>query len=495
MAVPSNRNIQWIDVRDFSPGLWETGDWLLPAGAAQVLTDAYPQPGGGLRAWFKPSTLALTGVTTGQRIIGLFGYGTTHRTLGTSATDYYLVTYDNTTGVPRLYRFDQTDAAQTQWTLIRTWAAGNQAPKEARFQAYTLAAGTKRIHVALGYSGTDTGIWAANQADLTGVQTFAKITGSIGTGPIAVHQSRLVEGRGSKVFFTDPGGENFSAATAGFVDVLPERNLSDNVSLLPVSPGDLIIAKAGAGWASVQGDLTDPIIRSGADSKSVGVDQALTDTGRGIAFISADGGIYLTEAGYSFARIDEQLVPSVAPTPSPLDMVATGDLISHHEWLVTPRGYTFDFRTKAWFRSSFAFDSNAYVATLDRFNRQVICAGHTPRELYVYPMRESGSPSRANSYTWKSPTLRSPGGRQIEIREVQAAVKSYVGTSSVTVTVNGVARSVTGIAAGTHHLAFLYRERAETLDVQVVASSGDTVTEAPSIEVVRIGQRPAHLIQ
>ena len=494
MPVPSNRNLEWIEIQDFSPGLWETGDWLVPAGAASVLTDAYPQPGGGLRAWFKPSTISLTGVGAGQRIIGLFGYGAGHRTLPTTATDLYLVSYDDTTGVPRLYRFDGTDAAQTQWTLIRTWVAGNQAPKEARFQAYKLAAGTIRIHVALGYSGADTGIWAANQADITGVQTFTKITGSIGTGPITVHQSRLLEGRGSQVFFTDPGGENFSAPTAGFIDVLPERNLSDNVAFLAVPPGDLIVAKAGAGWSSVQGDLADPIVRGGSQAHGAGVDQVLADTGAGIAFSAAAGGLYLTDSGYSFTRIDEQLVPGLAPA-SPVGIVATGDLVFHHHWLVAPRGYVYDMRTKSWFRASAPFNSNAYVAVLDPFNRQVICAGHTPRELYVFQMKEAESPSRANSYTWKSPSLRSSTGRQIEIREVQVVAKSYVGTSLVTVTVNGVARAVTGLAPGNHHLSFLYRERGETLDVQVVPSSGDLGNEAPSIEVIRIGQRPAHLIQ
>lgn len=486
MPVPSNSHLQWIDVRDFSPGLWEKGDWLIPAGGAQTMTDCYPQEGGGLRAFYKPTTIPATGIGANERLIGFFGYGAGHRTLPTTGTDYYCVTYSSSDFRPRIYRWDQTDATELQWRVITTLAvatASNNAPNEVFFTAYVLSSGTVRILASINYVGTDTGIWAATQATVATSQTFAKIAGTAG-GLIAIHQSRIVEARNSTIYFTGPGNETFAT---DFVTIEPQRNLGNVKAIMAMAPGDLLVVTEGAGWFAVQGDLTSPTVRAMSSAHSLGnPNQQLVDTGYGLAFIEDAGGIYLSNSGVSFDKLDAQLN---TPTQPGGGVVSVGDLVFHQDMLFCPRGYVFDFHTKAWFRQSlmttgllqFAVRNLALFTTL---------AGTTT----IYRLATQDGSSRSNSMTWKSPVLRHGSGRQIEIREVQVVAKSYTGTSSIAVTVNGVTRTLGSLGVGTHHLAFLFRERGETLDVQVVSASGDSGTEAPSIETVKIGHRGGHLL-
>lgn len=491
--APANRHLDWLEVKDFSPGLWEVGEWLIPAGGAQELTDAYPQPAGGLRAFFKPTTLAATGIGANERIIGFYGHGAPHRTLATEGVDYYCVTYNSVDFRPRIYRWDQTDVNETQWRLMAALAAAtgsNNRPKSAHFTAYVLTNGTVRILAAIGYiTAADSGIWAANQASAGAAQTWAKIATTDGLGSMAIHQSRLLESRGAKVHYTGAGNETF----AGFVNIEPQRNLSDIQALIPMAPGDLTIGTDGTSWASIQGDITDPVVRTMSSGHSLGTyDQAVVDTGLGLAFMEDGGGTYLTDGGSSFERIDTQLNP---PVPAAGDMVSMGFLVHHRHWLFAPRGYIWDQRTKAWFKSSALSGANkSAIQAADRRADKVfsVLAGTTT--IYSYGVREGESP-RANNYSWKSPPLRSDDGRQVEVREVQLVLSSYnTNLSTVTVTVNGTSRGSGVLGLGRHAVSIPFRERAEVLDVRVVADSGDTANEAPSIEVVRIGHRSGHRV-
>lgn len=488
-SVPANRHLTWAEIRDFSPGLWEASDWLVPPGGAQTLTDAYPQSGGGLRAWFKPTTLASAGIGASERIIGFFAYGAPHRTLPTDAVDYYCVTYHSSTFVPRIYRWDQTDAAETQWRLMATLTAGaNNSPQQVRFHAYVLTAGTIRIHASIGYSGSNTGIWAATQTLAGAAQVWAKLANSSGIGPMVIHQSRLCEAQGSKVYYTGAGDETIN--TANFVNVEPQRNLSGVRAMLATAPGDLLVATEGSVWASVQGDIASaPTVRTMSEGHPAGYyRQGLADTGQGIAFQENHGGTFLTDGGSSFARIDSQLV---APTSTSATIVTIGDLAFIKQYLVTPHGYVWDQETKAWFKSSWLSGaSKGTVLFAERRLNNLFAVLDNSATIYTFPVPGT----RVNSYTYKTPSLRNDDGRQVEVRQVQVILKSYVGTSSVTVTVNGTARTVGSIAAGRQALSFLFRERAEVLDVTVAPSSGDSSTEAPSIEAIRIGHRTGHLV-
>jgi hypothetical protein len=491
----ASKHLDWHTVKDFTPGLVETGDWLIPAGASPDMLNCYPQPSGGLRAFFKPTALTMTGIGAGERIIGLFAYSTSHRTLSTFAVDYYCATYSGTDYKPRVYRYDTTDATQTGWTekLELTAATGNNSPKLANFLAYVLADGTKRIVVSIGYGHGDSGVYAADQADDTATQSFAKITSTLGLGPICVHQNRLCEARGSVVYFTGVGDEDFSAATAGYVDVEPQRVLADIKALIPMAPGDLLIGKEGAAWSSIQGELSDPVVRTMSEGHFLGHrDQTLADTGEGIAFIEPDSGIYLTSMGSGFTRIDEQLDAPEVPTDAAV-AVAYGELVFHKHWLFAPRGRVFDFTTKSWFEVDGVSTTPGWVQAVDRFSDTLINATTTPT-IDLFDLDEANG-ARRNTYRWKSARLRADDGRRIRVREVQLAVRSYAATSGITVTVNGVARTISNIAEGYNVLRFKLRTEAETLDVLIECDSGNASVEAPSIEVLRIGTISGHTSQ
>lgn len=60
MAV--NTHLQWMEVNDFSAGLWTVGDtWAMPANAAQQMQDCYALPSGGLRAFYRRQAFGTLG--------------------------------------------------------------------------------------------------------------------------------------------------------------------------------------------------------------------------------------------------------------------------------------------------------------------------------------------------------------------------------------------------------------------------------------------------
>lgn len=467
----------------------------MPPNAAQVMQDCYPQLGGGLRAWFKPTDFSVAGLdVANETVLGISAHaGLPHRTLATEATDYYLVTSHKSTGVLRWYRRDETNAAVTSWSVIRTWAAGSLTPHEAQHVGYILSGGTRHMVVSLFAASTDDGLWSAAYAD--SVVTSRLTTGA---GPLAQHQSRLVVSgvstNGANLYFSDAGSFTFPAANVLTVEGAKSNSL--NVLLLAMAPADLYVGKAGAGLHMLQGDLEDPIVRSMGSFQFMGLRQQASYTPAGITFLEPDNGVFATASGADYARLDPQLGADAGPSDAPTGWNNDiGQLSYQHHWLVAPRGFVYDFRTRAWFTSSPI--ASSFLQYGDTFNNTLLvptfASGSGSFAIKRYQLLE-GEGTRFNTYTWKSAPLRDPGGRQLELREVQVYVRAYDSGSQVAVTVAGTTRTVSGLAAGRHQLSFLFSERSEVLDVQVVPSAGSTSNEAPSVEAVRIGTRGHHLL-
>src|SRR5690606_36207420 len=87
--MPAPQHLKWTEFRQFK-GLWTSGEKLLmPTDAAQVMSGCSPQPGGGLRAWFKPQVVA---TAHGMQVLdGLSHEITGFGTLGYSADNDPLV--------------------------------------------------------------------------------------------------------------------------------------------------------------------------------------------------------------------------------------------------------------------------------------------------------------------------------------------------------------------------------------------------------------------
>lgn len=103
---------------------------------------------------------------------------------------------------------------------------------------------------------------------------------------------------------------------------------------------------------------------------------------------------------------------------------------------------------------------------------------------------------RAGTFRWKSAPLRAPDGRQVEIREVQVYVRTYDVNATIQLQVGPTSKTQIVPAVGRHQLTFHFSERDEVLDVTLVSTAGTPATnEAPTIEAVRIGWQPKHLLR
>jgi hypothetical protein len=98
--VPINTHLDWIEV-DGKAGLWTAGAAsLMPATAAQIMSGCHPQPGGGLRAFLKPTAVPTTnGLDSHHSLVVPVGYGISVKSAqdGTSAPTHLLFTVAPTT--------------------------------------------------------------------------------------------------------------------------------------------------------------------------------------------------------------------------------------------------------------------------------------------------------------------------------------------------------------------------------------------------------------
>lgn len=511
--MPVNSHLKWTELRDFAPGLFTKGDWLIPLNGAQQMDDCYPQPGGGLRAWYKASSVSTSGIAsaTKERPLGLALRGGIAARSGapTNLEDRYLCTYFYDSGAsanskarPRLYRMDGTNS-ETTWTRINKTGAAefafatsdNNAPAKTSFVPYRLADGTDYMAMVLRYvGGGDDTLWKLKYSDLSSAMLAEKIATDVQrVGPIAVHQERLVIAQGGatvpeRLWWTDVGTFTFSAAN--YLDVLPNQYLPGISLLSATPPSDLLVGKHGSPWALVQGTISNPTVRQmGVGHGTMAPIQDAGNTPYGVTFIEPNSGIWLTD-GRNFTALSASQLDASTFSSGQGSTVSTGDTVFMNDFLFCPLGYVFDFSTKSWFKQT---DMAGSFKAIDPYVRTVMGSTADSTSFGLRDLVPYDDSSRVRTYTWKSAPLRAPDGRQIEIREVQVYLKSYGSGASCAVTVNGTTVTVSSIGSGKQMVSFLFRELAEVLDVKVVPNSGSDSVEAPSLECVRIGVGRGHL--
>lgn len=511
--MPVNSHLTWVEIKNFAPGVWTNNDWLMPANAWQVMEDAYPQEGGGIRAFHKATALSVSGITdiTKERVIGLHARGDIpDRSTGSSSTqDRYLCTYFFDSGAsagskagPRFYRMDGSNGEST-WTEVKQsgavrWAHpsnDSNAPQKTSFVFMHQLAGSPDddwVIAVVRYSGTDKGIWRFNYNDATGTQIGVEITmaGSFAaSGPITVHQSRLMVGGGGGeekgyLYYSNPGAADASAAS-GYLDVDPSQDLPLLQAIVPSPPSDLFVLREGAAPVLIQGEITDQTSQVMGEGISVtnGV-QDLAKTPEGYLFISPGSYIYSTD-GVTYTALSQQL----AAFNQVDDAISPGDINVIGEFLFAPSGYVYHLPTKSWFTQT---QMAGYFHNVERSGHEIwgpVGTGvdFTLAKLVPFPVATA---SRVSSYHLKSAPMETADGRRIGIREVQMYVKNYEANSTITVTINGDANTVTMASTGKQQVSFLFQERGEVLDVDIVSAAADSSHEAPSIERVRIGFEP-----
>lgn len=501
--MPGGKFLDWAEIRDFSPGLVTQTDWLLGPSSAQQMDDCYPQQEGGLRAFMKPTGFSTSGVIdiAHEKVIGIFSRGGIALRSGSpgQASDRYLWTVSTSghsvsgsTPQVRLYRWDETAVSPpTSWTMLKAFAAVNAVPNPVQGDVFIDSSAKTYVVFTLFQTSTDDGLWSIEYSagTLTKQGTFK--------GPIGVQDDRIIVSDGNFTLHWSDSQSVSSYPAANNLPVQASRQGNIICSVSPFAPSDLFIGTEFSAWTMIQGSITDPIVRTMSDARSLGYFQKPPFTTEGLAFIGLNQSVFLTGNGEQFVDISKQLAPSTWSTSASNGDVGGGDLAYFNNLLFAPHGLIFDFRTRSWFKVSGLSTSDSFHAVAMKAPSLFSSVGEvfaatagTSFALLVYPVNENAS--RASSYTWKSAPIRGQDGRQIRVREIQVYCKPYASGASMTVTCG--AQSFTKPlrhSSGFQQESFLFNQLAEELDVTVTSQSNSSA-EAPSIEVVRIGSRSAH---
>jgi hypothetical protein len=265
--------------------------------------------------------------------------------------------------------------------------------------------------------------------------------------------------------------------------------------MMSLVSSDILIGKRGAPITLIEGDFGDATnlaVRTMTDTRNTSGFQNVVQSEGGVVFVALDDGVYQTMQGYEIEPLSEA-ISSVTWNQVANAGVALGSCAYVNRFLFAPHCLIFDYRTRAWFKSS-AMGDCLHQAE-DRSVDQVITAeAGVNFHLWEYDPTESNTATnRCSGYTWKSAPLRDAQGRQIRIREVQVFARSFNASSTIAITVNGTTRTVT-LAAGQQQVSELFSETSEVLDITISAASNASQVEAPAIDCVRIGSQSNHLL-
>lgn len=505
--MPGTEGLTPVLVQDFSPGLYNASDWLVPAKGWQLMQDCYPQVGGGLRAFYKATPFSTSGIVhaADERIIGAGGFSTLlARDLGSTQFDRYIVTYDVHTGgafLPRVYRMDGTNH-ETTWSVLTnssggvplTSTAGN-APGKASFRIFTQTNGDLHMLIVIRYGGSNNGLWRILQTDLSATAAILHdLNAALGdtygvkNGAIAVHQAKVVIGSGNgQIIWSDNGADgSWSAANNTKLD--PNKDGARIRGLIGAEPSDLIAFREGAGFVVVQGDITsNPAVQ--VQQKGIVTPAFFFDpceTPMGLVFISADGYMFLTDG-----RTNQNISAQLAPFTLSNDFSDFGDTVMGNEFIFGPRGRCYHIPTKSWFTQT------QLAGSVKAYDTGNIVWGNVAdgTSFALATINPQNDQARVSSYAAKSAPIHGTDGRQVDVRQIDAYIKNYVAGSSVTVTVSGEAHTKYMRATGAQTLRFLFKnKRAENLDIRFDVNSNDGVTEAPSIDSCQYWTRAGHLL-
>lgn len=546
--MPSGNHLKWHEIADFTAGLWEVSDdgatvkQGAPPNAMSLLTDYRPMHSGGLRAFVKGrrtlpgvATAASNGIGSGETITGIFSQGgVTTRTgkgggsLLNSAARVdsqiiYAVTIDRSSFKARVRRLDLSNDS-TSWAQLYVdsvaHTTANHAPatwglfQEVDGDIYvvtTIVAGGARGLYKIGYAEGASGTGIDGDTDF--------VTGK--NGPVAIHQARvLVAGQtgaepdlgqeAAKIYYTDDPPGTLAFADGNYVQVDPNHASGGAIAVMsPIEPGDLIVGKTGAPWATLSGDITSAnlaIRDMGNEHHPRKSQQQAPQVPGGIAFIEPGGRVIVTD-GRNFAPISDMLDVMPASTgASGAARSGPGQLQYGNGLLFGPRGMVYDFETKAWFRQTGLPSAMSWV--YDAHFGEMIGAGmnigetawdgttvNTANSVGVFPMFPDSTDDYSPTGEFATQPFNDANGRNVSIREVQVFHRPHRTGTTMTVTLQDSAGTTVGSAvtrtlgtSGVSAMAsFLFPGyKKPYLKVKVTVDSGGAAAAA-TIERVRIG--------
>lgn len=520
--MPIRDHLSFFDIENFTHGLYTEIEALkqytMPDGAAQQMDNCLALKTGGIRAFFKPTSLSASGIVTpaNESVSGIgqrTGIPLRSGAAG-DAVDRYMTTFNKTDFKTRLYRMDGT-AGLTVWSQKdATWtlAAGTvNSCRSTQFGTFLDINGASWVCMVVRSAG---GIGLYKIAYVGGVLPVASdgvITNlNSKSGPMAIAQARIMIGDGGainpyRLYYGDPGLTTGGITTlANFLDIAPYQDGSALAIISPFEPSDLLIGREGAPWTLVMGDIastTTPVREMGAVHTPAFTEQQICRTPSGIAFIEPGGRIHTTD-GKAFTDISWQIDRFYKIDTTATDHVNVGQMAFAGQWLFCPQGYVRDWETGAWHRVTDMANASHWL--YNAYNQKVWGSngGASPTfwEYIPFDRQAFGGTGveRYNTYTWRSAPLADKNAREERIREVHLFLDaSTAGSCTVTRTDSygvQVARTLS-YPLGKSILVFGFPNSGSRYqDITVTPASTNTAIEAPIIERIRVGHVAGRLI-
>ncbi len=524
--MPVNKHLKYQEITDFSPGLFTDGSAgtvvLAPAMAAQQMDDVYPQPQGGLRAFFTSTSVPTAGIVapTQEECTGIFtvsGYSRRTGAGGETGTVWYMSTWNNTTNVARIYRMDGTNG-ETSWTALFTsvTTADNAASRtQSSFARFVDVSGNDYMVVCLrsGFEDTSRGVFTVTYVGGALPQAGDAVVTkrSAKYGMLAIAQARIIvsgtldDHTADTLYWTGVGSASFSGVTSG--NLKPQASAPDNLItyLGVIDPDQLIVGFRAAAWVTITGDINSsstPVRVMGAGHYPPAQD-ALRTPG-GVVFMANNGPAYLT-TGTTFEDMTPQLAgfqpvathfkgPGVGVFDEGF-LLLPGGLVRYEETENIGGGavmHSLAKETKGWFHVS--DQTSVFHSSDPQLGIVTASAGVSFTIRLRVISRILGT--RASAWTWRSAPFAQPDETQTEVREVTLQGECYTAsTYAVTVTDHlGNTQTVTtaSIPTGKHNFAVPTMLRGDYCDVKVLATAINGSSEAPTLEKIRIGFGMGH---
>jgi hypothetical protein len=501
--MPANDHLDWLDLTDFTPGLWTRDRASMPYNAAQLLQDAVPLQQGGMRPFFDDVTVTTSGLdmSAGNQIIGIGQH------IVSGSRDMYLAKYDSSDNEIRIYRMNEVLGASS-WTLIADSfdTTGTDSFTQAFFQTFIDAAGDRWMLLALHYGGSGaTGPGIYRIAYATGTVTLiqqARPTGLI------VNQGRWMYAQydTSQLIYSEVGSIE---PTFNYLDVTPSGPGADITALASQEPSDILVGKNGGAWVSIQGDISSPntVVRELAGFRSAGPRPVRpAPAPGGLVFVDGLGSVYMTD-GRNVQDLGANIFSPTAARVASLggqDGVV-GQVGYINDFLFVPGGLVRDMRTGAWFNIVQPDFDNKDLWLPDHASNTIWGASlddvgdATMSRYFAFESSQPGT-SRAPQCAWTSAPITTKDGGDARIREVQIIAQTGAATANdFNVTRfdsnggNSVVRSVLNTGANDiqrHRFLFPNSgDGAQWVKVEWNTSAEDT--EAATIRRIRIGIAPA----
>lgn len=513
--MPPSSHLEFFEITDFTPGLQGEDQLpgttavdkrlLLPTNAAVVMNDCEPRPGGGLRAFFRPTTVSTSGITdvTKELVTGVgnhTGLALRSGAVGV-ALDRYLTTIDTVADRERIYRMDGTNG-ETTWKQGSNYnrsagTVGTAGP--ASMFPFVDVSGNRWMVVVL-RSANEPGFYKiayvagagppAGDGDITKINTW--------DGPAVANQARVIIGESTQSPTLQWTDEGTLTPSVDSLDIAPYQDGADLRGIQAMEPSDLLIVREGAPWVAIQGDVTSasvPVREMGGAHTGLGHTTELCRTPDGLAFIEPGGRIYLTD-GRSFTPISPTIEPFYRHSD---DVRSSGKMVFANRYLFAPGGYVRDWESGAWFKVSEMADSNpAQFWSVDAAHQRVwgASAGFSFRIREYAPWDQDTK--RNDDWVWQSAPWARSDGRTTRIREVQLFVVAHA-TSTLTVeriNADGTSttRTAAAISSGKQMVSFLFPNTgSEYQSIKVTAAADSASNEAPTLERIRVGMaRPGN---